>query len=90
MGVRRHSYYLTATGWVLSADMGANYTVSYESDGTAIFDQENTDFSLKFSAAELDVSGKPIKDYLGYESHCSWRTRSPAIRYSRAARRSTR
>ena len=63
------AYYLTATGWVLSADMAANYTVSYESDGTAIFDQENTDFSLKFSAAELDVSGKPIKDYLGYESH---------------------
>ena len=49
--------------------MAANYTVSYESDGSAIFDDENTDFALKFSAAELDVSGKPIKDYLGYESH---------------------
>ncbi len=48
----------------------ANYTVSYESDGSAIFDHgSNTDFSLKFSAAELDVSGKPIKDFLGYESH---------------------
>jgi len=62
-------YYLTANGWVLSADMAVNYTVSYESDGTAIFDQVDTDFALKFSAAELDVSGKPIKDYLGYESH---------------------
>jgi len=54
---------------VLSADIAVNYTVSYETDGTAIFDQEDTDFALKFSAAELDVSGKPIKDYLGYESH---------------------
>ena len=43
--------------------------MSYESDGSAILDLEDTDFSLKFSAAELDVSGKPIKDFLGYESH---------------------
>jgi hypothetical protein len=64
-----NSYYLTANGWVLSADMGPNYTASYESDGSAILDLEDTDFALKFSAAELDVSGKPIKDFLGYESH---------------------
>jgi hypothetical protein len=63
------AYYLTANGWVLSADIDINYTVSYESDGSAIFDQDDTDFSLKFSASALDVSGKPIKDYLGYESH---------------------
>jgi hypothetical protein len=43
--------------------------VSYQSDGSAIFDQDDTDFALKFSAAELDVSGRPIKDFLGYESH---------------------
>ena len=64
-----NAYYLTANGWVLSSDMGANYTVSYESDGSANFDLDDTDFSLKFSAAELDVSGEPIKDFLGYESH---------------------
>jgi len=63
------SYHLTATGWVASADMAANYTVSYQSDGSAIFDDDNTDFALKFSAAELDLSGQPIKDYLGYENH---------------------
>ena len=49
--------------------MDVNYTVSYQTDGSAIFDQDNTDFALKFSAAELDVSGRPIKDFLGYESH---------------------
>ena len=68
-GAEDMSYHLTATGWAASADMAANYTVSYQSDGSAIFDDENTDFALKFSAAELDVAGQPIKDYLGYESH---------------------
>ena len=63
------TYHLTASGWVPSADMGANYSVSYEIDGSATFDLDDTDFSLKFTAAELDVSGKPIKDYLGYETH---------------------
>ena len=64
-----NTYYLTASGWVLGSDMGANYTVSYESDGSASLDLATTGFSLKFSAAELDVSGKPVKDFLGYESH---------------------
>jgi hypothetical protein len=62
-------YYLTANGWTLSADTGANYTVNYQTDGSAILDQDTTDFALKFLASELDVSGKPIKDFLGYESH---------------------
>jgi hypothetical protein len=43
--------------------------VIHQSDGSAILDQDNTDFALKFLASELDVSGKPIKDYLGYETH---------------------
>jgi len=68
-GAEDTAYYLTATGWVESSDMAANYTVSYQADGSAIFDDDNTDFALKFSAAELDVAGKPIKDYLGYETH---------------------
>jgi len=62
-------YYLTANGWTLSADTGANYTVIHQSDGSAILDQDNTDFALKFLASEIDVSGKPIKDFLGYETH---------------------
>jgi hypothetical protein len=63
------AHFLTSTGWVPSVDTGTNYTVSYQSDGSAIFDLEVADFSLKFSASELDVSGQPIKDFLGYESH---------------------
>lgn len=54
---------------MLGADTDTNYTVSYQGDGSAIFDQAAVGFSLKFSAAELDVSGRPIKDFLGYESH---------------------
>jgi hypothetical protein len=68
-GVEDGEYFLTSTGWVLGTDAGSNYNVTYQSDGSAILDMDNTDFALKFSAAELDVSGKPIKDYLGYETH---------------------
>ncbi len=68
-GEEENKYFLTANGWVLGADMGVNYTVTYDSDGSASLDMAATGFALKFTAAELDVSGKPIKDFLGYESH---------------------
>ncbi|GFE84984.1 hypothetical protein GCM10011487_69840 [Steroidobacter agaridevorans] len=63
------AFYLSAEGWAEATDSGAGYVVTHQSDGTAILDLEGTNFSLKFSAAELDVAGKPIKDYLGYVSH---------------------
>jgi hypothetical protein len=34
-GEEGNTYFLTASGWVLGSDMGANYTVSYRSDGSA-------------------------------------------------------
>jgi hypothetical protein len=63
------SFYLGEEGWIEKAESAANYTVTYEGDGSATLDRDGTDFSLKYSAAALDVSGKPIKDYLGFAGH---------------------
>lgn len=63
------SHYLTAGGWTPASDAAPNYAVTYQTDGSALLQLDNTDYALKLSAAEVDVSGKPIKDYLGYETH---------------------
>lgn len=63
------SYFLSSNGWQLTSDSAPNYTVTYQADGSALLSLDNTDFALQYSAAEVDVTGKPIKDYLGYEVH---------------------
>lgn len=64
-----NSYFLSSDGWKLASDSAPNYTVTYQADGSALLSLDNTDFALQYSAAEVDVAGKPIKDYLGYEVH---------------------
>ena len=63
-----HSF-LGADGWTQISDTAVNFAVTYQADGAAILKLDDVDFSLKYSAAEVDVADKPIKDYLGYEGH---------------------
>lgn len=60
---------LGAQGWQEVADTAANYTATYQTDGSGSLAMTGVDFGLKFTAAEVDVSGKPIKAYLGYATH---------------------
>lgn len=60
---------LGPNGWVEIADSADNFAASYQADGSAVLTLDGTDFSLKFTATEVDVSGKPIKSYLGFEDH---------------------
>lgn len=62
-------FFLGADGWKQISDTAVNFAATYQADGSAILDLDEVDFSLKFSASEVDVSGKPIKDYLGYDGH---------------------
>ena len=63
------SFYLGADGWIETAEEAHNYAVTYQTDGSAILDLDEADFTLKFSAAEVDVAGEPIRNYLGFTSH---------------------
>lgn len=63
------SAYLTASGWVETPDTAENFRVTYQAEGSAILNLGDTGFTLKYTASEIDVAGKPIKDYLRFEAH---------------------
>lgn len=58
-------FVLTATGWQEFSDSAANYTVTFNADGSTLLTHTVTGFQETLSAVELDLSGKSHQSIAG-------------------------
>lgn len=61
--------FLGTAGWQMASDTAPFFNVTYQTDGSARLALSSVDVAIKMTAAQLDVSGKPVKTYLQFDAH---------------------